>query len=299
MRVINLVSLFFISLFLFSCKQSKNTSADKEEWIQLFNKKDLSGWDIKIAKHDLNENFNHNFYVQDSVIKVDYSGFKKFDGEFGHLYYNKPFSYYIVRVEYRFTGKQLDGGPSYAYLNSGVMLHSQSAASLSKNQSFPVSLELQLLASDDKDKRHNGNLCTPGTAVSMNGQPVLSHCIDSKSKSSFLNEWVTAEGIVYGDSLIHHVINGDTVLTYEKITTGGGFVNKELTWTSGGFAADSLDWIKKEGMPLSSGYIALQAESHPVEFRKVELLNLEGCMDPKATNYKSYYVKADNKQCKY
>ncbi len=152
------------------CHPAGNPKATEKEWMQLFNKKDLGGWDIKIAGHDLNENFNNNFYVKDSVLYVDYSGFKKFNGEFGHLYYNKPFSYYIVRVEYRFTGKQLEGGPSYAYLNSGVMLHSQSAASLSKNQSFPVSLELQLLASDSVQKRHNGNLCTPGTQVSLNGQ---------------------------------------------------------------------------------------------------------------------------------
>jgi hypothetical protein len=30
-----------------------------------------------------------------------------------------------------------------------------------------------------------------------------------------------------------------------------------------------------QGTPLREGYIALQSESHPVEFRKVELLNLE------------------------
>jgi hypothetical protein len=202
-------------------------------------------------------------------------------------------------VEYRFTGQQLEGGPGYAYLNSGVMLHSQSAASLSKDQSFPVSLEMQLLASDNKLKRHNGNLCTPGTEVSINKQPVAAHCIDSKSKNSYTDEWVTAEAVVYGDSMIHHLINGDTVLSYEKTRIGGGFVNTGMTWTTGGFAADSLQWIQKQGTPLTSGYIALQAESHPVEFRKVELLNLEGCTDPKAVNYKSYFIKSNNTKCRY
>jgi len=292
--------IFFIYvLSLVSCKQPDTVSVSQKDWVQLFNGKDLTGWDIKIAGHDLNENFNNNFYVKDSILKVDYSGFKKFDAAFGHLYYKEPFSYYIVRVVYRFTGKQLEGGPSYAYLNSGVMLHSQSAASVTKNQSFPVSLEMQLLASDDKEKRHNGNLCTPGTEVSMNGQPVQAHCIDSKSKNSYLNEWVTAEAVVYGDSVIHHIINGDTVLTYEKTRVGGGFVNTGMTWTTGGFAADSLEWIKKDNTPLATGFIALQAESHPVEFRKVELLNLEGCMDPKAINYKSYFIKAANSTCRY
>lgn len=290
---------FIYLIGLLSCTAPINQSATQQDWQQLFNGKDLSGWDIKIVGHDLNDNFNNNFYVKDSILKVDYSGFKKFDGAFGHLYYKKPFSYYIIRVEYRFTGQQLEGGPSYAYLNSGVMLHSQSAASVTKNQSFPVSLEMQLLASDDKQKRPNGNLCTPGTSVSMNNQKVDAHCIDSKSKNSYLGEWVTAEAVVYGDSLIHHIINGDTVLTYDHTRVGGGFVNAGMTWTTGGFAADSLQWIQKDNTPLATGYIALQAESHPVEFRKVELLNLEGCMDPKASNYKSYYVKASNGSCKY
>ena len=280
-------------------QQATNPNASKKEWIQLFNGKNLDGWDIKIAGYDLNDNVHNNFVVRDGMIKVDYSGFNSFNGAFGHLYYKKPFSYYIVRTEYRFTGQQLAGGPSYAYLNSGVMLHSQSAASVTKNQTFPVSLEMQLLASDEKQKRHNGNLCTPGTQVSINKAPVAAHCIDSKSKNSYLNEWVTAEAVVYGDSLIYHLINADTVLSYEKTQVGGGFVNTGMTWTSGGFAADSLEWIKKDGMRLASGYIALQAESHPVEFRKVELLNLEGCMDPKAMNYKSYFIKADNRQCRY
>jgi hypothetical protein len=298
MTVLRLICFFYL-LGMVTCKKSILPSAAQKEWIQLFNNKDLTGWDIKIAGHDLNENFNNNFYVEDSILKVDYSRYKKFDKEFGHLYYKDPFSYYIVRVVYRFTGKQLEGGPSYAYLNSGVMLHAQPAASLSKNQSFPVSLEMQLLASDEKQQRHNGNLCTPGTEVSINGQPVAAHCIDSKSKNSYLNEWVTAEAVVYGDSLIRHIINGDTVLTYEKTRVGGGFVNTGMTWTTGGFAADSTLWIKQDGTPLASGYIALQAESHPLEFRKVELLNLEGCMDPKAINYKSYYIKPANTQCRY
>ncbi len=289
MPALRFIGFIFLALLTLSLLPKKEDPA-KKDWLQLFNGKDLSGWDIKITGHDLNENFNNNFIVEKGVIKVDYSHFKKFDGAFGHLYYKKPFSWYIVRTEYRFTGQQLDGGPSYAYLNSGVMIHSQPAASVTKYQSFPVSLELQLLASDATQKRHNGNLCTPGTAVSMNGGPVAAHCIDSKSKYSYSGEWVTAEAVVYGDSIVHHLINGDTVLTYEHTKVGGGFVNTGMTWTTGGFAADSLDWIKKDGMPLATGYIALQAESHPVEFRKVELLNLEGCMDPKAVNYKSYFT---------
>jgi hypothetical protein len=80
-------------------------------------------------------------------------------------------------------------------------------------------------------------------------------------------------------------VEGVPVVTYTKPQYGG-----ELR---------SPEFANRAGELLSEGYIALQAESHPTEFRKVELLNLVGCMDPKAKNYKAYYVKADNTQCKY
>jgi hypothetical protein len=288
-----------VSVVIFlSCSAQKNVSSE-EEWIPLFNKKDLSGWDIKIAGFDLNDNAYNTFYVKDSMLGVDYSKHEKFIKQFGHIYFKQPFSYYKVRVEYQFYGKQLTGGPYYAYLNSGVMLHSQSAASVGKEQTFPVSLELQLLACDSANKRHTGNLCTPGTIVSMHGQIIPDHCIDSNSPYYNEDDWVTAEADVYGDSVIHHLINGDTVLTYEKPIIAGDFVNSAFNFTNGGFGADSVHWIQNKNMPLSFGYIALQAESHPIRFRKVELLNLEGCMDNKALNYKSYYIKADNSKCMY
>jgi hypothetical protein len=141
-------------------------------------------------------------------------------------------------------------------------------------------------------------LCTPGTQVSMNGKRVESHCIDSNSKSYRAEQWVTIEAVVLGDSVIHHIVDGDTVLTYENPIVGGGFVSPSNSWKEGGFA-DSLFWINKSGTRLKEGYIALQAESHPVLFKKIMLLNLKGCTDPKAKNYKSYYIKSDNGTCLY
>ncbi|MBL7744019.1 MAG: DUF1080 domain-containing protein [Chitinophagaceae bacterium] len=287
-----------VCIFFMACTGSEKQDVS-EEWVQLFNKKDLTGWDIKIAKHALNENFNNTFYVKDSILKVDYSRYAKFDGEFGHLYYKEPFSYYKIRVTYCFTGQQLEGGPGYAYLNSGVMLHSQGAATLGRDQSFPVSLEMQFLASDTARKRTTGNLCTPGTFVSMNKKPVFDHCINSSSQNYSADQWITAEAVVYGDSVIHHIIEGDTVLTYTQPQIGGGFITIAQAWANFGFGADSLNWIQKQNTPLKSGYIALQAESHPLEFSKVELLNLEGCMDKNALNYKPYFVRADNSKCRY
>jgi hypothetical protein len=75
-------------------------------------------------------------------------------------------------------------------------------------------------------------------------------------------------------------------------------VGDNHTWTDANIT-DSAFWVNKAGMPLKEGYIALQAESHPVDFRRIELLNLVGCTDQKAKNYKDYYIKSDTKQCKY
>jgi len=280
-----MTNIFFFLVGIITVIAQNNPN--QEEWIQLFNGKDLHGWDIKITGHDLNDNFGNTFRVQDGVLKVKYDQYENFDRKFGHMFYDKAFSYYIIRVEYRFTGDQVSGGPEWALRNSGIMVHSQSAESMSKQQDFPISIEVQLLGGTGSGERPTANLCTPGTHVEMNGNLVTKHCINSSSKTYHGDQWVTVEVIVLGDSLIQHVVEGNTVLIYEKPQIGGGAVN------------DYYDWAKKDGTLLKDGYISLQSESHPIEFRKVEILNLEGCTDPKASNYKSYYVKSDNSQCKY
>ncbi|SDM74425.1 protein of unknown function [Catalinimonas alkaloidigena] len=270
-----------------------------EEWIQLFNGENLDGWDIKIAGFPLNENFGNTFRVEDGILKVAYDQYDSFGTKYGHLYYEKPYSYYLLRFEYRFVGEQTPGGAEWNVRNSGVMLHSQSAASLSFDQEFPVSVELQMLGGlSDGEPRPTANVCTPGTQVEMHGAIVEDHCINSQSKTYDGDQWVTVEALVLGDSVIHHIIDGDTVLSYQHPQIGGGFVNAGYGWEEG-HVDNAAEWIAKNGMLLKEGYIALQAESHPVQFRKVELLNLKGCMDPKATNYKSYYVNDEDCPCEY
>ncbi|WP_338870160.1 DUF1080 domain-containing protein [Spirosoma sp. SC4-14] len=277
-----------------------NAKADKEEWIPLFNGKDLRDWEIKIAGLPLNNNYKNTFRVENGILRIAYDQYKTFDGKYGHMYYKKPFSYYIVRFTYRFVGNQIPGGDSWNVRNSGVMVHSQSAASNSLDQTFPVSLEVQLLGGLDKGERHTANLCTPGTQVYMNGKLRAEHCIDSDSKTYNGDQWVTASAIVLGDSIVHHLIGRDTVLTYEKPQIGGGFVSHDHDWNAGHFSKEAANyWISRANTPLSTGYIALQAESHPIDFKTVEVLNLEGCTDPKALNYKSYYVKSKNTTCRY
>lgn len=272
--------------------------APKKDWIKLFNEKNLDGWDIKIAGQDVNDNYKNTFRVENKMIRVVYDDYKTFDNKYGHLYYHTPYSHFILDYDYRFTGNQTPGGASWNVRNSGVMFHSQSAQSLSYNQGFPVSLEMQLLGGLGKGVRHTGNLCTPGTYVFMNDKQRMEHCIDSDSKTYDGDQWIKARLIVYGDSMVHQIIEGDTVLSYQN--TKIGEIGKSFDFKSVGFTEEDVKyWMGRTGEALKEGYISLQAESHPIDFKNIKLLNLKGCMDPKAKNYKDYYVAPNNQTCKY
>lgn len=293
-----LLGLLLLSNITSVFSQKKSETKD---WISIFNGKDLSGWDIKIAGQPLNDNYKNTFRVEDGMMRVMYDQYKTFDDKYGHIYYKQPFSYYIVKFEYRFTGKQTPGGAVWNNRNSGIMVHSQSAQSLTFEQTFPMSLEMQLLGGLGTGERHTGNLCSPGTQVYMQGKLRPDHCIDSDSKTYDGDQWVKAEAIVLGDSVVHHVINGDTVLTYNKTQIGGGFTGgAKEDWEFSKMDKTAIDfWKNKDATALKSGYIAMQAESHPIDFKNIQVLNLVGCTDPKALNYKSYFIKSDKSACRY
>lgn len=289
-------------LFVVGC-HSVDTVKDEEAWIDLFNGVNLDGWDIKICGYLVNENYKNTFVVEDSMIRVNYTEYDSFRNEFGHLYYHQPYSYYKLRWEYRFTGDQLPGGATWNVRNSGVMLHSQSAQSNELTQTFPVSIEWQMLGGlSDGKSRPTGNVCTPGTAVEMHGEVTYDHCINSNSETYDGDQWVQAEAIVHGDEFMTFIVDGDTVLQFEKPQVGGGFTNVNAAgedWKTVGGMDHPDDWIKNNGLLLKEGYIALQAESHPVDFRNIQLLDLCGCGDPKAKNYKAYVVQSKPESCIY
>jgi hypothetical protein len=264
-----------------------DTAPADGDWMSLFNGVNLDGWEVKINGYELNDNFANTYVVEDSMIKVQYSGYEDFGQRYGHLFYKEPFSYYRLRLEYRFVGDQCPGGEGWALRNSGVMLHGQAASTMLKDQDFPISIEAQFLGGDGQNERHTLNLCTPGTNVVMNGVLEETHCIDSKSRTYHGEQWVTAEFLVLGDSLIRHILDGEVVLEYSKPQIGSGVVNN----------FDPA--VKQDGKLLTGGTLSLQSESHPIHFRNIELLNLEGCMDQKAKNFKPYYVKAKNSICVY
>jgi len=274
-----------VALFLVPAHSSAG-DAEKKEWIPLFNGRDLGGWIPKIAGYEVGENFAETFRVEDGRLKVSYDRYEgEFGARFGHLFYKAPFSYYVIAVEYRFVGEQMKGGPGWALRNSGIMIHGQPPQTMKKDQDFPICIEAQLLGGNGTDERPTANLCTPGTNVVMGGRFVTDHCVSSSSKTFHGDQWVRVEVEVHGDGVIRHFVNGEEVLSYEMPQIGGGNV------------AGHDPAAKRDGELLSSGSISLQAESHPLEFRKVELLPLEGCTDPKAANYKTYYLKSDPAAC--
>ncbi|RQO66340.1 DUF1080 domain-containing protein [Pedobacter sp. KBW06] len=252
------LSLFVSLTFLFV-----NHSSAQKGWIDLFNGKDLKDWNIKISKHDYNENYANTFRVEDGLIKVNYDGYADFDQQYGHMFYKTPFSYYLLEVTYRFVGEQAKGGEGWALRNSGAMLHCQAPETMLKDQDFPISVEAQILGGDGTHIRPTSNLCTPGTNVFYEGKLFTPHCLDSKSKTYAGDQWVMAQFLVLGDSVIKHIIDKEVVLEYTKPQIGGGNV------------ANYDPKMKEDGKALTGGYISLQSESHPIEFKKVRLYNLE------------------------
>ena len=259
-----------------------------ESWQSLFNGRDLTGWIAKIRGHAAGDNFADTFRVIDGLLTVAYDGYPTFGDRFGHLFYTRPFSHYRLRIEYRFVGAQAAGAPSWATRNSGVMIHSQPPATMGVDQDFPISLEVQFLGGlSDGKPRPTGNVCSPGTRLIYKGQPDASHCIQSTSATFDGDAWVTAEVLVLGGERIVHSIDGAPVIEYGGTTFGGGNVSGH----------DEKQ--KPDGALLAAGYLALQSESHPIQFRRVELLNLKGCMDANARNFRNYYVAADPASCRY
>ena len=299
-----LVLLMIVMVFAIGCKEfktSQETDVNTEEWISLFNGKDLNDWDIKITGHELGDNYNNTFRVEDSMLRVVYDDYEIFNNEFGHIYYKTPFSYYKIKLDYRFTGNQVEGGADWAKRNNGIMLHSQSASSIALDQFFPVSIEFQLLGGlDDGNERPTANLCTPGTYIDINGTTIYDHCTSSNSKTYNGDQWVHVEAIVLGSESITQIVENDTVMKYNNIKVGVGEPNSDKVEEWKVFGVENVDeWVAKDGKPLEKGYITLQAESSPTDFKNIEVLDLCGCMDKKAKNYKSYFVKADNSKCIY
>lgn len=246
-HVLSKSSIYSILLICLGC-----SSPTEPEWQQLFNGEDLDNWNIKIRGHEFNDNFGNTFRVQDGKLQIRYDQYQNgYENKFGHIFYKKPFSSYLIGVEYRFVGEQVNEGPGeWAYRNNGIMIHGQDPETMGHDQEFPNSIEVQLLGGNGEDERSTANICTPGTQFVMGGKLIKTHCTNSSSRTFHGDQWVRVEVLVLKDSLIAHFVNGEEVMRYEKPQTD-------------------------DGVSLKQGTISLQSESHPTDFRKVEIIDLE------------------------
>ncbi len=248
-------------LIVTSCGSGvSKTNSKAEQWQSLFNGRNLKGWVPKIHHHETGDNYANTFSVKDGSILINYDGYTTFNNSYGHLFYKVPFSSYHLKFQYRLTDQWMKDAPIYTFRNSGVMFHSQDPKSILKEQDWPISVEYQILAEEKEGvARPTGNMCSPGTDVFFKGEKDKRHCINSTSKTYKWNEWVSGELIVYRDSLVQHIVNGNTVLEYTKPQIGGGIAN--------GYNPS----VKVDGQPLTSGYIALQSEGQGIEFKDIKI----------------------------
>ena len=97
----------------------------------------------------------------------------------------------------------------------------------------------------------------------MNGQLWTQHCTNSTSLTYDGDQWVTVEVEVRGGEIIRHIMDGEVVIEYGEPQLDPESEDAQYLMEAG---ADFL---------IDRGTISLQSESHPVEFRKVELRVLE------------------------
>lgn len=243
-----------------------------DQWAPILNDNDLNGWTPKIGGQPLNEDSTGVFKIEKGVLKV-YDHKENRRTPIGHLFYQKPVSNFRLKFEYRFTGNQFKPDESWPEQYGGIVFHAQSPESMGLLQEYPICLEFQLLGGKNTGERPTGNVCTIGTQVFVADTLNPAHCIESSSITYDGNSWISAEIEVWSDSLIRHYINDEMVLEYTRPIIGGGFVSENFNWEKGN-VRDWEYWATKEGTPLKSGFIAIQAHD-PMEFRNIVLYEVE------------------------
>lgn len=235
-----------------------------ETWQSLFDGKTLNGWTPKIRGFPLGENYRDTFRVEDGAIVVSYDKYDQFGERFGHLFYEKPLTgAYKLRFEYRFSSSHPADTPAWAIANSGVMIFGQDPRTMAVDDSFPVSVEAQLLGPAPGQERYNGNMCSPGTHVVIDGKLEKTHCINSKYPADPNDRWITFEVDVSADGVVTQKVKGVTTIVYSDVQLDpeGKMANSKP------LIAAAVGKVMLEG-----GTISLQSEGNPIEFRKIEVL---------------------------
>jgi len=254
-------------------KPEVKVSAPAGNWIALFNGRDLEGWTAKIAGHEVGDNYRNTFRVEDGLLRVSYQQYDRFDDRFGSLFYNRPFSHYWIRAEYRMSGDLARGAPRWAFKNSGIQLHCQAPQTMRKLQQFPVGVEFDLVGGRFIGSRPTGDVCQSGTHVLIDGQPLRAMCSKLSDITIRDDQWVTALAEVDADKRVRQIVNGALVVEYTGLTLDDSNADARQLSASGHSRA------------LASGHISIQSNGYPIEFRKIEVLPLDAAPAPaSATN---------------
>ena len=246
---------------------AQGAEAQAGAWKSLFDGASLDGWIPKIAGHPAGENYQQTFVARDGAIAVSYAGYDRFKNRFGHLFYKTPFKAYRLRLSYRFLDQGLPDTPTWARSNSGVMFHSQSPQSMELDQPFPMSVEFQALGADGQAPRPTGAVCTPGTSVAFDGVRAKAHCISPAAGPTIPNgTWVRLELEVLPSGEVTQKIDGVAVQRYGAVEVD----------PADPFAAAAKGYMAAfpGPVPLTEGYIALQSEGWPIEFKDIEIQEL-------------------------
>jgi Domain of Unknown Function (DUF1080) len=238
-------------------------AAPAGQWISLFNGKDLNDWSVKIAGQDFNDNYRNTFRVEDGLLTVSYQQYDKFENRFGSLFYKQKFSHYWIRTEYRFVGSLASGAPSWAYKNSGIQLHSQAPETMRKAQEWPVSVEFDIVGGRFIGSRPTGDVCQNGTHVLVEGAPLREQCSKVGDQTIRGEEWTTALAEVNGATKVRQIVNGALVVAYTDITLDESNVDARSLIAAGASKA------------LSSGFISIQSNGAPIQFRRIEVLPID------------------------
>jgi hypothetical protein len=244
-------------------KPKPHVDAPAGHWVPLFNGKDLNGWTVKLAGENVGENYRDTFRVENGILEVRYDKYDKFGDRFGALYYNTRQSHYWLRVEYRFVGNLAPGAPSWAFKNSGIQLHSQAPQTMRKEQQFPVCVEFDLVGGKANGRQPTGDVCHNGSNLQIDGQPLKAQCSKLSDVTIRDDQWVTALVEVDGAKDVRQVVNGDLIVQYSHLTLDPTNADARALIALGA------------GQDLSSGYISLQSNGAPLDFRRVEILALD------------------------
>jgi hypothetical protein len=258
-----------IAAFACGCAATVATTEHQQparKWQPLFDGRTLNGWTPKVVGYPAGEDPLQTFRVKDGVIYVSYDKYGgKMDGRWAHLFYKEPFKAFHLSLDYRFVGEEmLPLRPTP--VNSGVMFDSQSPESMALGQGYPIAVEGQLLgAYPAGPPRFNGSFCTMGTKI-FGQDKDLGHCVASSVAPASMGTWVHYELEVTADGHASESIDGKSTVSVDRVELDPSFTR---------FPIKNLIEAANGRLQLNGGYIALQSEGHPIEFRNIRIMPLD------------------------